>query len=191
MTALRSSLRLFVQRPALATAIVLTLAIGLGSVTAIVSVTSAWLLRPLPFPDAERIVLIASDVAGERGRLALREFRELEREATTLAKIGAYYRTQYNLTGNAAPQALTCTMPSSTVFEVLGVKALHGDIWPSSLDFTRHYNVVLSHGVWRQRFGGRPDIVGQSIVMDGASYRVSGVCLNRWISRCRLTCIGV
>jgi putative ABC transport system permease protein len=66
-------------------------------------------------------------------------------------------------------------MPSSTVFEVLGVKALHGDIWPSSLDFTRHYNVVLSHGVWRQRFGGRPDIVGQSIVMDGASYRVSGV----------------
>ena len=99
MTALRSSLRLFVQRPALATAIVLTLAIGLGSVTAIVSVTSAWLLRPLPFPDAERIVLIASDVAGERGRLALREFRELEREATTLAKIGAYDRTQYNLTG--------------------------------------------------------------------------------------------
>jgi predicted permease len=175
MTALRSSLRLFVQRPALATAIVLTLAIGLGSVTAIVSVTSAWLLRPLPFPDAERIVLIASDVAGERGRLALREFRELEREATTLAKVGAYYRTQYNLTGNAAPQALTCTMPSSTVFEVLGVKALHGDIWPSSLDFTRHYTVVLSHGVWRQRFGGRPDIVGQSIVMDGASYRVSGV----------------
>ena len=66
-------------------------------------------------------------------------------------------------------------MPSSTVFEVLGVKALHGDIWPSSLDFTRHYTVVLSHGVWRQRFGGRPDIVGQAIVMDGASDRVSGV----------------
>lgn len=175
MGALRTSLRVFTSRPALATAIVLTLAIGLGSVTAIFSITYALLLRPLPFPDAGRIVAIHAEVAGEQGRLALQEFRELERATTTFMKVGAYYRTQYNLTGDGPPQALTCTMPSASMFDVLGVRAMHGEIWPSTLDFTRHYTVVLSHGLWRQRFGGRADAIGQSIVMDGASYQIAGV----------------
>lgn len=175
MTALRASLRLFTTRPGLAAAVVLTLAIGLGAVTAIASLGYALLLRPLPFPDAGRIMAIHAAVAREQGRLSLREFRELELETRTWAKVGAYYRTQYNLTGDGPPDAVTCTMPSSTMFEVLGVRPVLGDIWPAEVDFARHYTVVLSHALWRQRFGSRPDIVGQSIVMDGATYRVAGV----------------
>ncbi len=175
MSDLRAALRLFSSRPGFCAAVILTLGIGLGSATAIVSIAYALLIRPLPFPNADRIVAIHADVAGERGRLALQEYRELERSAPTLSKVGAYYRTQYNITGGGPPQALTCTMPSSTMFDVLGVGALVGEIWPASFDFTRQYTVVLSHHLWQQRFGGRRDVIGQSIVMDGATYRVSGV----------------
>lgn len=55
------------------------------------------------------------------------------------------------------------------------MRAQVGDIWPASLDFTRHYTLLLSHRLWQQRFGARADIVGQSIVMDGAPYRIAGV----------------
>ncbi len=171
----RLSARALLARPGLTAAIVLTLAIGLGAVTAIFSIAYALLLRPLPFPQADRIVAIDAELAGDSGRLALREYRELERARHAFSQIGTYYRSQYNLTGDGPPQALTCTMPSSTMFEVLGVRAVHGAIWPAALDFTRHYTIVLSHGLWQRRFGGRPEIVGQSITMDGASYQISGV----------------
>jgi predicted permease len=175
MTDLRAALRLFATRRAFCSAVVLTLAVGLGSATAVFSVFHAIVLRSLPFPDAGRIVVIEAEVAGDRGRLALRELRDLERDARTLARIGPYYRTQYNVTGGGPPDALTCTMPSSAMFDVLGIRPAKGEIWPAALDFTRQYTVVLSHGLWQQRFGGRDDIVGQSIVMDGGTYRITGV----------------
>jgi putative ABC transport system permease protein len=171
----RLAARLALHRPAVSAAVIVTLAVALGATTAILGVAWALLLKPLPFPDADRIIAVQAAVAGERGRLALQEYRELERAARTLGDIGVYYRTQYNVTGGATPQALTCTMPSTGLFRVLGVRPQIGDIWPSSLDFTRHYAVLLSHGIWQQRFGGRPDVVGQSITMDGVPYRVSGV----------------
>ncbi len=175
MPDLRAALRLLVQKPGFCLAVVLTLAIGLGSATAISSLAWALLLRPLPFPDADRIVTVDAVVAGERGRLALREYRDLERDARAFGRWGAYYRSQYNLTGGGPPEALTCTIGSSTVFDVLGVRALHGDMWAESLDFTRQYEVVLSHRLWQQRFGGRPDAVGDTLVMDGGTYRIAGV----------------
>lgn len=175
MPALRPTIRALLARPGLTAAIVLTLAIGLGAVTAIASLAYALLLRPLPFPDADRIVAIHAELAGVSGRLALREYRALERDATVFARVGAYYRTQYNLTGGGPPLALTCTMPSSSMFDVLGLAAEHGAVWSEALDFTRHYTVVLSHGLWQQRFGGRPDVIGELILMDGAPYRISGV----------------
>jgi putative ABC transport system permease protein len=175
MSDLRAALRLLTRRPGFCAGVVVTLGIGLASATAIFSVAYALLLRPLPFPDADRIVSIHAEVAGDDGRLALREFRDLERDARTLSRVGTYYRTQYNLTGGGAPEALTCTMPSSAMFDVLGVKARHGEIWPASMDFTRQYTVALSHGLWQQRFGSRADIIGQTIILDGAPYRVAAV----------------
>jgi hypothetical protein len=106
MPDLNAALRLFVSRPGFCAAVVLTLAIGLGSVTAIVSVAHALLLRPLPFPESHRIVTIEPRVAGAPGKLARREFRELERQPGTFASIGLYVMTQYNLTGGGPPQAL-------------------------------------------------------------------------------------
>jgi predicted permease len=172
---LRVVLRRLLRSPLSSAAIILTLGIGLGAATAIYSVAHALLLRPLPFPDADRIVFIDVEAGGGRGKLALREIRELEKEARVLERVGTYYLTQYNLTGGGPPEALTCTMPTASFFEVLGASPVAGAIWPNAIDFTRHYTVMLSHRLWQQRFGGDPGVVGTSILMDGASYQVAGV----------------
>ena len=152
-----------------------TLAIALGAFTAIFSLVNALILRPLPFASADRIVLIEAVVGTDDGRLALREYRDLARDARLFEHWAAYYRSQYNVTGGGPPEALTCTIGTSTLFKVLGIRPVVGDLWPEDQDFTRQYLVMLSHGVWQRRFGGRSNVVGSTIVMDGASYRVTGV----------------
>jgi putative ABC transport system permease protein len=171
----RAALRLIRHRPWFCASVIVTLAIALGSSTAIFTLVHALVLKPLPFEDADRIVTIEATVADAGGRLNLREYRDLERDTRSFSRWAAYYRSQYNLTGGGSPEALTCTIGSSTLFEVLGVRPIYGDIWPASQDFTRQYLVVLSHRLWQQRFGGRPDVIGSTMVMDGGNYRVTGV----------------
>jgi hypothetical protein len=175
MNDLRLALRLLRLRPGFCAAIVLTLAVGLGASTAIFSLVYALLLRPLPFADPGRLVVIDAVVGGEAGRLTLREYRDLERDSRAIEGYAAYYRSQYNVTGGGAPDTLTSTIASSTLFTTLGVAPVHGDVWSRAEDFTRQSSVVISHRLWRQRFGARPDIAGQSLTMDGSPYRVLGV----------------
>lgn len=112
---------------------------------------------------------------GDTGRLTLLEYQDLARDARLFAGWVAYYRSQYNVTGGGPPEDLTSTISTSTLFSVLGVAPLHGDIWPTTEDFTRQYLVTLSHRVWQQRFGGRREVIGSTITLDGAAYRVTGV----------------
>src|SRR5919106_1313824 len=93
---LRLALRACSRRPASSAAIVVTLAVALGATTAIVSLVYALILRPLPFPDADRLVQIDPVIARDAGRLSLREYRDLERDSRTLDRWAAYYRSQYN-----------------------------------------------------------------------------------------------
>jgi putative ABC transport system permease protein len=175
MRDLRTAVRLFRRRPGFALAIVLTLAIALGSASAIFSLLHAIVLRPLPFPDADRLVTVEAVVGTADGRLTLREYRDLSRDTRAFEGWSAHYRSQYNMTGGGPPEALTCTIGSSTMFRVLGVTPVLGGIWPEAHDFTRQYEVLLSHRLWQRRFGARQDIVGSPITMDGATYRVVGV----------------
>jgi putative ABC transport system permease protein len=175
MSDLRIALRFLTRRPGFSAAIVLTLAIALGASAAIFSLLNAIILRPLPFANADRIVAVNALVSTDDGRLTLREYRDLSRDTRAFEAWGAYYPSQYNVTGGGPPEALTCTIGSSTMFRVLSVKPLLGEIWPETLDFTRQYNVVLSHGLWQRRFGGRRDVIGDTIVMDGGQYRVQAV----------------
>jgi putative ABC transport system permease protein len=100
---------------------------------------------------------------------------ELERSSRTIHGYAAYYRSQYNVTGGGPLEALTCTIASSTLFRTLGVRPIRGSVWPSSHDFTRQFEILLSHHVWQQRFGGQADVVGRLVQMDGHPYRVAGV----------------
>jgi hypothetical protein len=101
---LRAATRLLTRRPAFSLAIVLTLAIALGASTAIFSLVYALILRPLPFPEADRLVTVTALIGRDEGRLALREYRSLERDTHAFDGWATYYRSQYNVTGGGPPE---------------------------------------------------------------------------------------
>jgi putative ABC transport system permease protein len=172
---LRQATRRLRQQPGVTLAIVITLALAIGATTAIYTVVHGLLFRPLPFPDGDRLVMIASEAGGEQGRLTLREVRDLQRDATVFEDVGAFYTSQYNVTGGSMPENVPCTINTASMFRLLGVRMLYGDAWPDSDDWTRQYNVIVSYGFWRRQFGGDPAIVGQMITLDARPYRVAGV----------------
>lgn len=172
-TDLRAALRTAFAHPGWAAAIVLTFAIAIGANTAVFSLVQALVLRPLPFPDAHELYFVDAVVAGEPGHLSKREYRELVKSTTVAEGYAGYYPSQYNLTN--PPEALVSTIGTSNLFSLLGVVMPHGAAWPAAMDFQREYQVVLAHDVWQQRFGGRADAVGQTMVMDGGAYQIAGI----------------
>jgi putative ABC transport system permease protein len=173
---LRFAVRAFRRRVGVTMLVVTILALGLGANAAIVSVAHALLWRPLPFPNGDRLVVIRSDVAGAPGKVSIREYRSLLADAKLFEAVAPFYPTQYNLAQrDATPEAVTGTTTTSNMLRVLGVEPIVGATWPSSLDLTRQYTVVLGHGLWRRAFGGDPSIVGKSVRLDGYDYHVVGI----------------
>jgi putative ABC transport system permease protein len=170
---LRAALRMPRRNPAWAAAIILTFAIGIGANTAVFSLVEAMVLRPLPFTDPHELFFVDAVVGTEPGHLSKREYRELIKSAQAVEDYAGYYPSQYNIVD--PPTALVATIGTSNLFPLLGARMIHGAPWDTAADFQRTYDVVLTHRLWQQRFGGRTDIVGRTIVMDGGTYRVSGV----------------
>jgi putative ABC transport system permease protein len=171
----RQALRMLARRPVFALTATLTLALGIGVTSAVFTIVNALLLRPLPFADPERLVVVETRVAGERGKIALREFKALTGETAIFDDVAAYYPSQYNVTGGGRPEAIPTTISTHNLLRVLGFTPTIGSMWPASADFTRQFIVVLSHGLWQRRFGGDPNILGKKIRLDVAEYEVVGV----------------
>lgn len=156
--------------------IVVTFACGIGANVAVFSLVYALLLRPLPFPNADRLVVLSTEVAGAPGKLSPREYRALSQELTLFDAAAPFHPTQYNVTSTGAlPESLPSTTTTAALFDVLGVRIVQGAVWAPNLDFTRQYTVMLGEGLWRRRYGGDPSIVGRSIRLDHRDYVVSGV----------------
>lgn len=172
---IRFGLRGLRKKPGFTLAAVLTLALGIGANAAIFQFFHTLLLAPLPFPDAERLVLVEAFKGSEKGRVSQREIQELQAEATIFEDLAAYYHSRYNVSGDGPPEAAACAINTHNLFDVLGAKILHGQTFAATDDFIRQYRVVLGHAFWKTRFGGDPKIVGKSITLDGGSYVVDGV----------------
>jgi putative ABC transport system permease protein len=169
----RAALRMPFRNPGWASAIILTFAIAIGANTAVFSLVEALVLRPLPFADPHELFFVDAVVGSEPGHLSKREYRELIQNTQAVEDYAGYYPSQYNVTD--PPTSLVAAIGTSNLFALLGARMLHGGAWSATVDFQRAYDVVLTHRLWQQRFGGRADIVGQPMVMDGATYRVTGV----------------
>jgi putative ABC transport system permease protein len=173
---IRYALRILVKRPGFAFTIVLTLALGIGANTAIFSFVNAILLRPLPFKEPDRLVRIAVMRGSEEGRISMIELQDLKREVTLFEDVAAYIPgTQYNYDGGGAPEELAVTHCTSNLFNVLGIPLLHGNVWPEAADLGVAYEVVLTHELWKRRFGGSTDALNQKISLDAAPYTIHGV----------------
>jgi putative ABC transport system permease protein len=160
-----------------------TLALGIGATTAIFSVVDAVLLKPLPFLDADRLVVVWESnaaVTRESSFAAPWNLREWQRQVRALGAFAAIHDLHVNLTGapnqGAGPEELRAERVSSDLFPLLGVNPILGRAFsadedrPGRADFA-----LLSHRLWLRRFGGLAGIPGQSIRLDGVAYTVLGI----------------
>ena len=173
----RDATRLLTRRPGFSLVVTAVLALGVGACATILTIVYVLLLKPLPFKDADRLVVLGTRVGNEEGKIALREYRLLVQEARLFDGLAAYYPSQYNLAlGSAgAPEALPATIGTSNLFEVLGTTPILGATWPAAMDFHLHYPVVLSHGLWQRAFGADRSLVGRTVQLDRHAYQVVGI----------------
>jgi putative ABC transport system permease protein len=172
---LRLAFRMLAKRPGFTIVIVLTLALGIGANTAIFSFINALLLTPPPYREPDRLVRVMSQRGTESGKLSLLEVEDLNRHALLFEGFATFRLSQYNVTGGGPPEAITASVNSWNLFELLGVRPYLGGTWPQAHERQRVFNIVLNYNVWQQRFGGDRNIVGQKIMLDAAPYEVLGV----------------
>src|SRR5262245_22411300 len=171
---LRFGARMLLKQPGFTLLAVLTLALGIGANTAMFSVVNAVLLRPLPFPEPERLMLVEAKGVGE---FAAPDFRDLATQNHSFAQLAAYspYAT-FNLSGGSAPERINGARISAGLLPTLGVQPLYGRNLTAEEDQEGGAKVVLlSHGLWQRQFGADAGVVGRAVRLDEQSYTVIGV----------------
>jgi putative ABC transport system permease protein len=171
----RYALRGMLRTPAFTAVVIATLALGIGVNAAIFSVVRGVLLKPLPYRDPARVVLLKQ--GNPYSTVSEPEFADYQREAKSLSAIAAISGNSTSLTGGEAePERIETALVSEAFFDVLGVGAAVGRT------FTREENgphgplvAILSYGLWQRRFAGDPGIVGKEVVMNGRPRTVVGV----------------
>jgi putative ABC transport system permease protein len=174
---LRYAFRRLLKSPGFTIIAVVTLALGIGANSAIFSVINGVLLRPLPYSEPGRLVGLFHLFDGDRDTMSGPNFFDVKALSRTLSDVAAISRSRVILTGRGEPVRLDGAEVSGSLFSVLGVPALLGrtlrpdDNQPGA---NRHV-VVLSYGLWQQRFGSDPNMIGGKIMLDGVATEVVGV----------------
>lgn len=181
MNTLRNDLRYAARRllksPGFTLIAVLTLGLGIGANTAIFSVVNAVLLRPLPFPDADRLVMVFNERGDSRVPVSGPNFLDF-RDQTQLFSSSAAYdaNRRYNLVGVGDPMLMRGSAISAEFFSVLGIApALGRGFNPEENEPGGGNVVILSHGTWQQHFGSDPEVMGRTITLDGVAHTIVGV----------------
>jgi putative ABC transport system permease protein len=173
----RYAVRQLIRMPGFTTVAAVTLAVGIGATTAIFSIVHAVVLRPLPFPEPERLVRIYSSRRGTEGSASAANFlawRERSRSFTRIAPVE--YRNFTLVTGDRPPEQVTGSRVSSDFFSLLGITTRLGRAFTPDEDQPGRDNViVLSERFWRSRFNGDSSIVGRTIRLNGIETVVIGV----------------
>jgi len=174
---LRYALRQLLRTPAFSLVAVLTLALGTGATTAIFSVVNGVLLRPLPYPQPDRLVRVHETVP-QYGRFSVAPatFLDWRQQATRFERIAAYSNGSATITQGDGPERITGAVVSWDLFDLLRVAPAQGTGFRAEQDRPGSNDVIIiSHGLWQRRFGGAPDVVGKSIAYSGATVTIIGV----------------
>lgn len=172
----RYAVRLLRRQPRHALLTILTLALGLGATTVLFSVTYGALMKPLPWRHADRIVVLKETRGGNAPRFgaftntAYLAWRE---KASTIDSIAAWSSRTVTLSGGGEPERIRIAAATASLFQVLGVRPLIGTLFDAK-DETSPV-IVLSEGLWRQRFGAAPALIGRLVHLDGKPYTVVAV----------------
>jgi predicted permease len=175
---IRHAARMFWQNRVFTAAAVAALALGIGANTAIFSVVSAVLLKPLPYPEADRLVFfLTTNAQGQGGPAASPAKFAHWRQQTDVIQDAAAFRTNVvNYTGTGTPEQLRAGQVSADYFTLFGAPLLQGRTFAPEEDLPNGPKVaVLSHGLWVRRFGADPSIIGQTLQLSGDPHVVIGI----------------
>ena len=176
---LRYALRGLRRSPGFTVVAILTLALGVGANTAVFSVVDAALLRPLPYKNADRLVMIAQRLPKEPAPIfdTYREFEEWDRSSNSFERMAAATwagRLQTILSWHGEKKEVVAVPVSANFFSMLGVGAAHGRTFAAK-DLTSACTVVLAYPFWQKQLGSTPDWIGKSLTLDDRACTIVGV----------------
>ena len=176
---IRFGMRVLTKRKLFALVAIATLGLGIGVNTAIFSVVNAVLLAPLPYGNVEELAVISRTTLPSRNdRLpeSVPNFRDLKEQSQAFEQIAAFTPRPSILTDGDRPERVSGARVSANLFSVLEVKPLLGrDFLPSEEQPGAAPVVIIAHGLWQQRFGSDPTVIGKPITVDGKAYTMIGV----------------
>ena len=175
---IRYALRVLAKQPGFTAVVVLTLALGIGANTAILSIVNAVILEPLPFSDSKQLVELHGTDAhlGDMHRaLSYPDFADFRAQNRTLESVAAYDTNTATLSGSGEPRHLDTALVSANLFNVLRTTPLLGRTFVAFEDQPGTHSAILSYHLWTSQFGANPHIVGHSITLDAKAYTVVGV----------------
>ena len=172
---LRFGLRMLVKNPIFTLIAVVTLSLGIGANTALFSVVDAVLLRPLPYPEADRLVFLWS--GGPGAGSSIPDYHAWRDQNRVFDGLAGFYNGNFNLSSEgSAPEFIQGAYISTNLFQVLKVSPSLGRLFTSDEEqFGQHRVVLLSHDLWQRRFAGDRNIVGRAIRLGAENYTVVGV----------------
>jgi putative ABC transport system permease protein len=177
---LRFGLRMLRKNPGFSLIAILTLALGIGANTAIFSVFNAVLLRPLPFKESERVVMVwqinTAAAGGNRTPFTVDTLLDLRKQSKSFDEFAAFLISTRNFTGRETPEQVRTALVTANFFTALGAEPQLGRTFlPEEEHLGAEMVVVLSDGFWRSRFAADPQVVGRAINFNGRSFTVVGV----------------
>jgi predicted permease len=170
-------LRMLRKNPGFTAVAVITLALGIGAISAIFSIVNTVLVQPLPYQDPVRLMTIFNSSSANRHFGASPpDFRALRDQNRTFASFSAFFGAAFNLTGTEQPERLAAAVVSTEYFDTLGVHPVLGRAFlPSEENWGSHRVMVVSDGFWRTHLNGEPNFSGRTFNLDGEPYQVIGV----------------
>ncbi|HEV2830123.1 MAG TPA: ABC transporter permease [Pyrinomonadaceae bacterium] len=176
---LRYAARMLRNKPGFTAVAIITLSLGIGANTAIFSVVDAVLLRPLPFPKPENIVLVRDDLTGRQAEnvgISVDELKDFQERSGVFEEISALWPIDANLTGSDRPERIEVLAVSPNYFSLLGANAQLGRVFgPQDQAAGFAEGVVISDGLWRRLFASDPNVLGRKVYMDTDLYSIVGV----------------
>jgi predicted permease len=174
----RFGLRMLRKNPGFSLIAILTLGLGIGANTAMFSIVDAWLLRPLPFKDSDRLVIMLRNDLKRPTEpayaLLYRDFEAWKAQSRSFASLSGMFWRRYLLTGGGEPEELDGMIATADLFTTLGVPAQRGRVFGPD-DLTGPSVAVISHRFWQRRFGGSDGAIGAPLTLNGVSHQIIGV----------------
>src|SRR5215218_8194505 len=176
---IRYALRNLLKRPGFTFIAVLTLALGIGANTAIFSAINALLLKPLPFPELDRVVAIW-DKLPSRGlmhnEVAIANYLDWQSQSQSFEQLAVYRWWSANLTGVDTPERIQGFLVSPNYLDAIGMKPIMGrNFTPEEIQPGKDAVAIITHSLWQRRFGGDPNIINKTVSLNSIARTVIGV----------------